>query len=123
NHDPHQLAHEKILAKLGPELTADLYVNTSWHDRPPTVPRATLRDEEKKGDEEDDEEDEAPDSSVTRNQGLTAAPFLTPFARSEAFLDSAPDSGDPFPVGSNDWVISGSHTVSGKPLLCDDMHL
>ncbi|MGB6401232.1 MAG: penicillin acylase family protein, partial [Candidatus Sulfotelmatobacter sp.] len=24
------LAHEKILAKLGPELTADLYVNRSW---------------------------------------------------------------------------------------------
>ena len=31
------LAREKILAKLGPELTADLYVNKSWHDRPPTV--------------------------------------------------------------------------------------
>src|SRR6202049_4422098 len=30
------LAREKILAKLGPELTADLYVNRSWHDRPPT---------------------------------------------------------------------------------------
>ena len=29
------LAREKILAKLGPELTADLYVNRSWHDRPP----------------------------------------------------------------------------------------
>ena len=28
------LAREKILAKLGPELTADLYVNKSWHDPP-----------------------------------------------------------------------------------------
>src|SRR5690242_2402273 len=33
------LGREKILAKLGPELTADLYVNRSWHDRPPTVMR------------------------------------------------------------------------------------
>ena len=123
NHDPHQLAHEKILAKLGPELTADLYVNTSWHDRPPTVPRPTLREEENKTGDEDEEEDETPDSSVTRNRGLVGIPFLAPFARSGAFLGSPESDGDPFPVGSNDWVISGSHTVSGKPLLCDDMHL
>jgi penicillin G amidase len=25
--------------------------------------------------------------------------------------------------GSNDWVVSGAHTVTGKPLLSDDMHL
>ena len=28
-----------------------------------------------------------------------------------------------FPVGSNDWVISGAHTATGKPLLSNDMHL
>ena len=37
------LAREKILAKLGPELTADLFVNRSWHDRPPTVMRDRFR--------------------------------------------------------------------------------
>ena len=26
-------------------------------------------------------------------------------------------------VGSNNWVVSGAHTVSGKPLLSNDMHL
>ena len=40
------LAREKILAKLGPELTADLYVNRSWHDRPPTVMREDLSEPE-----------------------------------------------------------------------------
>jgi len=123
NHDPHQLTHEKILAKLGPDLTADLYTNKSWHDRPPSVPRATLRDEEKKGGDEDDEEDEAPDSSVTQNQESVDAPLLAPLARGTAFLGSIDNTGDPFPIGSNDWVVSGAHTVSGKPLLCDDMHL
>jgi penicillin amidase len=109
NHDPHQLAHEKILAKLGPELTADLYVNTSWHDRPPTVPRPTLReDDQQNGNDEDEDEDAEPDSSVTRNDSIP--------------LDFA-ESLDPIALGSNDWVISGAHTVSGKPLLCDDMHL
>ena len=44
NHYPYRdaLEREKILAKLGPELTADFYVNSSWHDRPPTVPRPSL---------------------------------------------------------------------------------
>ena len=32
------LTREKILEKLGPELTADLYVNSSWRDHPPTQP-------------------------------------------------------------------------------------
>src|ERR1700730_17662458 len=31
------LNREKILARIGPELTADLYVNTSWRDHPPTM--------------------------------------------------------------------------------------
>jgi penicillin amidase len=26
-------------------------------------------------------------------------------------------------IGSNNWVVSGTHTVSGKPLLSNDMHL
>ena len=30
-----KLEKEKILAKLGAELTADLFVNTSWRDHPP----------------------------------------------------------------------------------------
>jgi len=31
---------------------------------------------------------------------------------------------DPAPInGSNNWVVSGAHTVTGKPLLSNDMHL
>jgi len=116
----HTLAREKILAKLGPELTADLYVNSSWHDRPPTVERPRL-DEEIKGsdkndndDEEDDDSDS--DSSVTRlwhHEDTTASP---PALRS--WFDETP-----MVLGSNNWVVSGAHTVSGKPLLSNDMHL
>jgi len=36
------LTREHVLAKLGPELTADLYVNTSWRDHPPTASSPTL---------------------------------------------------------------------------------
>ena len=68
------LAREKILAKLGPELTADLYVNRSWHDRPPTVMREDLNDQENQGDsnDEDEDDDEGPDNSVTQQRGAGA---------------------------------------------------
>jgi penicillin amidase len=38
----------------------------------------------------------------------------------ESFIQEETDS---FRPGSNDWVISGQHTVTGKPLLSNDMHL
>jgi len=104
------LAREKILAKLGPELTADLYVNRSWHDRPPTVMRedASQPDNDNNNSDEDSDED-SPDNAVTRR-------FGPPLPR-ELFAQ------DPAVNGSNDWVVSGAHTVTGKPLLSNDMHL
>jgi penicillin amidase len=101
------LAREKILAKLGPELTADLYVNRSFHDRPPTVMREDVTAPEKKQDDTDDEDDDSPDQSVTQGN----APALMELR------------GDAPVNGSNDWVVSGAHTVTGKPLLSNDMHL
>ena len=115
----HALMREKILAKLGPELTADLYVNSSWHDRPPTVSRPTL-DQEIKGEDQNDDEDEdddsGADSSVT---GLTPRPDVPALpSLPEMFWDERA-----LVLGSNNWVLSGAHTVSGKPLLSNDMHL
>ncbi len=71
----HALTREKILAKLGPELTADLYVNSSWRDRPPTVSKPTLEEEIKGSGRQIttkmmtttmiDDDDSGSDSSVT----------------------------------------------------------
>ena len=99
------LEREKILAKLGPDLTADLFVNRSWHDRPPTVMREDVNEPDKKPADSDDEDDEdSPDNSVTHRMPAVPEDFR--------------------PVnGSNDWVVSGEHTVTGKPLLSNDMHL
>jgi penicillin G amidase len=106
------LAREKILAKLGPELTADLYVNRSWHDRPPTVMRENLNDNDQQNqgdsDDDDDDDDSGPDDAVTQNHGA-----------GEVWAQHAPEAVN----GSNDWVVSGAHTVTGKPLLSNDMHL
>jgi penicillin amidase len=105
NHYPYKdaLAREKILAKLGPELTADLFVNTYWHDRPPTASRPTLGNQKNSDDEEEEIETE---------KGISIT-WRTP-----AF-----DSDSRLLLGSNNWVVSGAHTVSGKPLLSNDPHL
>jgi penicillin amidase len=105
------LAREKILGKLGPALTADLYVNRSWHDRPPTVTREDLKQADNDAGDSDDQDNQgdSTDNSVTRS-----VPLLAP--------ESLPTEGLPV-NGSNDWVVSGAHTVTGRPLLSNDMHL
>src|SRR5579864_2246195 len=101
------LSREKILAKIGPELTADLYVNRSWHDRPPTVMREDLQEpaDNNANSDDDDDDDDGPDNSVTQSTFPSTS------------LNELPVN------GSNDWVVSGAHTVTGKPLLSNDMHL
>ena len=107
---PHAaITREKILAKLGPELTADLYVNSSWRDHPPGV--SSSLDRNPVG---------GPvNSPTTVTAGFSSAvaevrwqPWLEPFFRDQIL-----------PLGSNNWVVSGAHTSSGKPLLSNDMHL
>ncbi len=131
------LEREKILAQLGPDLTADLYVNSSWHDRPPTVPRPSMEQNRgtAKDTDEDDEDMGDPAHAVARNRpdflghdelgpasrGRALAPTQPVPLPASSFADS--DSDSRLVIGSNDWVVSGAHTVTGKPLLSNDMHL
>jgi penicillin G amidase len=115
----HALEREKILAKLGPELTADLYVNSSWHDRLPTVSRPSLDEEINGGDQNDDDDEDDDSDSDTSVTALTPRHDVPGFPPATGmFLDEPP-----LVLGSNNWVVSGAHTVSGKPLLSNDMHL
>jgi penicillin G amidase len=136
------LVREKILAKLGPELTADLYVNSSWRDRRPTVARPTLEQDTNDDDSESDSsvarlvEEHSPDPS---RRGILpgldqfgdgrawlrhqAADFFADNFFDDHFFDDRFFRDRALVLGSNDWVVSGAHTVTGKPLLSDDMHL
>jgi penicillin amidase len=126
------LTREKVLAKIGPELTADLYVNSSWRDRPPTEIRRGMGEEPAApGDEDEDDDDVDPGSAPTgiasaRTSGDALLASVRGFApldgRGRPSLREDLDS-DAFRAGSNNWVISGQHTVTGKPLLSNDMHL
>ena len=51
-----ELTKEKALAKLGPELTADLFVNSSWRDHPPGAEGQSLANEPPKDFAPDEEE-------------------------------------------------------------------
>ena len=99
------LIREKILARLGPDLSADLYVNKSWRDHPPGA------DSEMKDLHE--ERENSPRGALALAQvdsGLNS--WLQPFFHQPIHA-----------LGSNNWVVSGEHTVTGKPLLSNDMHL
>ncbi len=153
---PPSLTRERILAKVGPELTADLYVNSSWRDRPPTeMRRMDLAPAVKSDDTDEDEDDEeqidpeggngrlisaATDGlgSPCRLGGCGSREKLEPqgtqgntgeilaILRAGTWIASRSGDGssdDSFRPGSNNWVVSGQHTVSGKPLLSNDMHL
>jgi penicillin amidase len=94
----------RIGEKLSPELMADLYPFSSLRDHPPG-------------------QDLAKHPGWTRlippveqNSRQAAIPKLsTPFALEDSCESCLP--------GSNNWVVSGAHTTTGKPLLSNDMHL
>jgi len=124
-----ELQREAILAKLGPELTEDLYVNSSWRDHVPGEEGQSIENEAPAGESPDQEEEETPAerpkhrSSLKEMQvpRLRFPPAADRSARDDSKFASVAE-GDLRP-GSNNWVISGAHTVTGKPMLSNDMHL
>src|SRR5207244_13437092 len=96
---------ELITAKLGTQLANELYAQTSVRDHPPTAAPKSTDKKAKQEDPSEDDPDFAPDSQISFNSSE---------------LQNVIE--EPMP-GSNNWVVSGTHTVSGKPLLSNDMHL
>jgi penicillin G amidase len=99
---------EKIGAKLSPDLMADLYPPDSWRDHPPASEAGEPREK-------------LPPNMLRKASPLSrdAAPFNSS-RHSPSYHHDSCESCLP---GSNNWVVSGAHTVSGKPLLSNDMHL
>ena len=97
------LMREHVAAKLGKELSSDVFPDHSALD----VPVA--------------------EASASTHQGpKTAGAHLDTEAvvdnlLSEGFFPAGMET--PSGVGSNNWVVSGAHTKSGKPLLANDPHL
>ncbi len=106
-----KLAREAVQAKLAPDLAADLYPTSSWRDHPPGQPEASL---------DLNSPPEPKHAAGEPRGGANHARFIGPWA-APSLAGAAPD--DTPAAGSNNWVVSGTHTASGKPLLSNDMHL
>ena len=111
-----KLAREKIAAKLhNPKLEADLYPVGSWRDNPPTGEVIDLTQPHPVPPPISDDEDD------DRTQASTAD-IKPENLRDLRTMLGLPNC-DGCAPGSNNWVVSGKHTASGKPLLSNDMHL
>ena len=116
-HWPEKLERERITARLGPTLAADLYPTGSWRDHPPitnevpiTAPNQILPDVPL------DESQDASLNAAVLDDDLLRVDQLTGHAHCAACgLDANP--------GSNQWVVSGARTASGHAMLSNDMHL
>ncbi len=131
-----ELEKEKVLAKLGPELTADLFVNSSWRDHPPGADTNSIENEIPGETTPDEEEESAPkhgkktsrvvpDEKQVRRLLARRGSVARDDNGKRVFgsLLSSEAMEERLHPGSNNWVVSGAHTASGKPLLSNDMHL
>jgi penicillin amidase len=102
---PDELMREHIRAKVGPDLYADLFPDRSPLDHPvaemvPAPAPGTAPKQAQISPQPEQQELDPVLASLLPASGESAAG-----------------------LGSNNWVLSGTHTQSGKPLLANDPHL
>ncbi len=88
-----ELLRAQLIARLGPERAAELEPDTSA-DEPYVIPPGTSY---------------SAIGHTASQRAKSARKFTGPAAKEG--------------LGSNNWVLSGARTASGKPLLANDMHL
>jgi penicillin amidase len=107
---PEKLNREALTAHLPADIIADMYPVGSWRDHPPTQSTNDLTTPT-------GEIEQVPlDNSQSLNRA-TPHDLLTHYAALSRKLCEG------CRAGSNDWVVAGSRTATGAPLLSDDMHL
>ena len=112
---PNKLNREAVAAHLSPEMINDLYPATTFRDHPPAEGHKDLSTPR--------EMIEIPldDSQVE----LHMPEHLQDLQRANATLAQSVSSlrCDGCMAGSNNWVVSGARSASGKPMIANDMHL
>lgn len=105
---PLKLLREAFSAYLPPGLIADLYPAGSWRDHPPAeeMPNPSTPS--------------ASSLSIPRGRSQSSVPGQDPL---RLFTDLTGIRCNDCSPGSNNWVVAGSHTASGAPLLSNDMHV
>jgi penicillin G amidase len=126
-----ELGRAIVTAKVGPELAKDLYSPEASMDHFVVGDPGAEKDSRTgaKSDDDPDDEEEMDSEDVIKASresisGRAAAPDLTSELGKEV-LDWLQESQHEIrqSLGSNNWVVNGEHTATGKPLLANDMHL
>ncbi len=130
-----ELNRAKVAERAGADRAKDLFSEEAAMDRfvvgdPKVIDDGSQRSAAD-ADDEDDEDDLQPDTVLKADRGasggvLTAEsdPDLTS-ALAESIQEFLQESKNEIRqgLGSNNWVVSGAHTATGKPLLANDTHL
>jgi penicillin amidase len=107
-HWPDKLDRERITARLGPTLAAALYPTGSWRDRPPLITEPPITAPQQN----------IPDVPLDETQDGILRPDLLHLDQLVAHTRCTGCT-----PGSNQWVLAGSRTASGRAMLSNDMHL
>jgi penicillin amidase len=130
-----ELNRAKVMERAGADRAKDLFSQEAAMDHFVVGDPNVLNDGSQRSaadaDEEDDDDDMQPDTVLKAARGVSngaAAPEGTPdltSALSQSIRGFLAESVTEIRqgLGSNNWVVSGAHTATGKPLLANDTHL
>ena len=129
-----ELNRAVVTAKVGPELARDLFSPEAAMDHfvvgDPNVGKDARGDAQSNSDDEDDEDEMDAEDVLKAERQMQSAPGV----QDEPDLESAlaenvsewlerSQRDIRQSLGSNNWVVSGEHTATGRPLLANDTHL
>lgn len=124
-----ELNRAKVMERGGADRAKDLFSEEATMDHfvvgDPNTPNDGSERSAADSDDEDDDDDMQPDTVLkARSTGGDGWPDLTSelAASIQEFLEES-RSEIRQGLGSNNWVVSGTHTATGKPLLANDTHL
>ena len=131
-----KLNRAKVIERAGADHAKDLFSEEAAMDRfvvgdPKVIDDGSQRSAAGSDDEDDDDDDMQPDTVLKASRGSSTgnplpenAPDLTS-ALSQSVQEFLQQSKSEIRqgLGSNNWVVSGAHTATGKPLLANDTHL
>jgi penicillin G amidase len=121
-----------VTAKVGPELAKDLFSQSASMDHFVVGDPNAGKDPKAQPDDDPDDEDEMdPEDVLKASRQMPGYPDSTAelpdltSALAGSVVSWLRDSQRQLrqSLGSNNWVVSGEHTATGKPLLANDMHL
>ncbi len=133
-----ELDRAKVEAIVGPDRSKDLFAEDSPMDHfiigDPNVPNDGSKTSHAVHRRNDDDDDDRPTDTVLKAAAITSGSEIVRTPESFADLSSAlwpsiqsyleqTQSEIRQTLGSNNWVVSGDHTATGKPLLANDAHL